>query len=161
MDNKYADTFREEGKELVNNLENTLLILEKEPNDIDSLHTIFRCLHTLKGSGAMFGFHSLASLAHELETAFVLLRDGITNIDKQLINLVFSSCDTFRIWLNLDPDIKMDNAMIALMDEISKWTLLHQQSQSLSVLADEKGTSQVLTYRIRFKPQENIFLIWR
>ena len=63
---EYGELFREEASELLEELEQALLALEKEPDNREVVHQIFRALHTIKGSGAMFGFDLLAGFAHEL-----------------------------------------------------------------------------------------------
>ena len=51
-----SDIFRQEASELLEKLEQALLDLERSPADHDLINTAFRALHTIKGSGAMFGF---------------------------------------------------------------------------------------------------------
>ena len=51
-----AQTYRQEAADLLEQLEQALLDLEHRPDDADLVNTAFRALHTIKGSGAMFGF---------------------------------------------------------------------------------------------------------
>ena len=51
-----AETFRNEVSELLDNLEQSLLDLNSKPGDQELVDSSFRALHTIKGSGAMFGF---------------------------------------------------------------------------------------------------------
>ena len=53
QDDANRQAYLEEARELLNDLEASLLELEKTPADTDLLHKIFRALHTIKGSGAM------------------------------------------------------------------------------------------------------------
>ena len=55
-----AQIYRQEAAELLAQLEQTLLDLEQAPADADLVNTAFRALHTIKGSGAMFGFDRVA-----------------------------------------------------------------------------------------------------
>ena len=71
-----ADTFRQEASELLEKLEAALLDLERSPADHDLINRAFRALHTIKGSGAMFGFDEVAAFAHEFESAFDRVRKG-------------------------------------------------------------------------------------
>ena len=57
------ETFRQEARELLESLEQSLLDLDQNPEDRDLVDTAFRALHTLKGSGAMFGFDEVADRA--------------------------------------------------------------------------------------------------
>ena len=70
------DTFREEADELLVDLEAAMLELEETPDDSDCVDRAFRAMHTIKGSGAMFGFDKLAAFTHHLENAFDLVRSG-------------------------------------------------------------------------------------
>jgi len=60
---------------------------------------IFRGLHTIKGSGAMFGFEKLASFTHNLETAFDEVRTGRLQIGAELIDLTLAALDQIRALL--------------------------------------------------------------
>lgn len=70
------DTFREEADELLVDLEAAMLELEETPDDSDCVDRAFRAMHTIKGTGAMFGFEKLAEFTHHLENAFDLVRVG-------------------------------------------------------------------------------------
>ena len=71
-----AEVFRQEASELFEVLEGALLDLGLRPDDRELVDTAFRALHTIKGSGAMFGYDKVASFTHEFETAFDLVRKG-------------------------------------------------------------------------------------
>ena len=73
---QYAAAYREEAGELLVELEATLLELEERPEDAELVGRAFRAMHTIKGSGSMFGFDEIASFTHELETAFDAVRNG-------------------------------------------------------------------------------------
>ncbi len=67
-------TFLQEAQELLEVLEQALLDLEHAPDDTDLIDSAFRALHTIKGSGAMFGFDAVAAFTHHVETAFDRVR---------------------------------------------------------------------------------------
>ncbi len=91
-----AQTFREEAAELLVQLEETLLNLEQAPGDRDLVDTAFRALHTLKGSGAMFGFDAAAAFTHHLENAFDLVRQGRLAVTSPLIGVGLAARDHIR-----------------------------------------------------------------
>ncbi|WP_264797949.1 Hpt domain-containing protein, partial [Acidocella aminolytica] len=68
--NEGIQIFRVEAQELLEQIEQGLLDLVHNPGDKELVATVFRALHTLKGSGAMFGFDALADFTHHCETAF-------------------------------------------------------------------------------------------
>jgi len=69
-DDKFKRAFLEEARDVVVELEAALLALNESPEDEDLVGRAFRALHTLKGSGAMFGFDEPAGFSHNLENAF-------------------------------------------------------------------------------------------
>ncbi len=90
------DTFRQEAQELLEQLEQALLDLEHRPDDGDLIDSAFRALHTIKGSGAMFGFDRVAGFTHHVENAFDLLRKGQITVTAELIALALAAKDQMR-----------------------------------------------------------------
>jgi len=88
-----TDTFRQEARELLEQLEQALLDLGQSPMDHDLVDSAFRALHTLKGSGAMFGFDAVAEFVHDFETAFDLVRKGMAPISDGLVSTALSAKD--------------------------------------------------------------------
>ena len=86
-------TFRQEARELLDQLEQVLLDLEDRPNDQSLVDSAFRALHTIKGSGAMFGFDAVAAFVHEFETAFDRVRRGKSETSPALIAVALASKD--------------------------------------------------------------------
>ena len=91
-----ADVYRQEAGELLDSLEGTLLDLEKTPANRDLIDTAFRALHTIKGSGAMFGFDRVAAFTHDFETAFDLVRKGKVAVTKDLLAIALDAKDHIR-----------------------------------------------------------------
>lgn len=88
-------TFRQEAFELLDSLEEILLDLEQatEADNRDLVDSAFRAMHTLKGSGAMFGFDEVAEFVHDFETAFDKVRKGEAPISQGLIAIALSAKD--------------------------------------------------------------------
>src|SRR6185369_8516270 len=96
----YKLAFQEEARELLGELESALLELNVRRDDRDVVGRVFRALHTIKGSGAMFGFDDIAAFSHGLETAFDLLRTGQLSATSDLINLTFAAGDQIKTMLD-------------------------------------------------------------
>lgn len=94
--NDPAQIFREEAADLLTELESTLLRLETRPADRDLLDTAFRALHTIKGSGSMFGFDAAAAFTHHLESAFDQMRTGRIAPNSALIGVALAAKDHIR-----------------------------------------------------------------
>lgn len=87
------DIFRAEAEGLVDSLEAALLALRDTPQDLELINKVFRDLHTLKGSGSMFGRDDIASFLHDFETAFEKVRDGSVLLDSPLIAISLEASD--------------------------------------------------------------------
>lgn len=87
MIDKHAEAFREEAYELLTDLEGSLLELEQSPDDAELIGKVFRVMHTIKGSGSMFGFDDIAEFTHGIETVYDRVRSGQIRVSKDLISL--------------------------------------------------------------------------
>ncbi|EME69553.1 CheA signal transduction histidine kinase [Paramagnetospirillum caucaseum] len=92
-----VETFRAEARELFEQLETTLLDIEADPSDKDLIDTAFRALHTIKGSGAMFGFDAASAFTHHVENAFDLVRKGKLAATKELVEVALAAKDHMRV----------------------------------------------------------------
>ena len=98
--NDIRDLFKEEARELLSELEASLLKVEESPEDKEPVNSVFRAMHTVKGSGAACGFTDIAKFAHEVETVLDLVRNGKVAVTKELINLTLSARDTILLMLD-------------------------------------------------------------
>lgn len=96
---QFKQSFREEGREVLSDLETALLELNESREDSELVARVFRGLHTLKGSGAMFGFDALAGFTHNLENAFDAVRNGKLAVSTELIDLTLNALDLMRTLL--------------------------------------------------------------
>src|SRR5580700_10708606 len=97
---QFKQSFREEAREILVELESALLELNENRDDPDVVGRIFRGLHTIKGSGSMFGFERLAEFTHDLETAFDAVRNGRLAITSELVDLTLSALDQIGAMLD-------------------------------------------------------------
>ena len=96
------DTYLYETNSLLEQLDSLVLAAEeKDSFSEDDINTIFRIMHTIKGSSAMMEYNSLMTIAHRVEDLFAIIRD--TSIDivpeskrPELFDLLFQSIDFFR-----------------------------------------------------------------
>ena len=86
-------TFRVEAGELLDQVEQGLLDLGHRLGDMALVNAVFRGLHTLKGSGAMFGFDALAAFTHHCESAFDRVRKGEVPATAELVSVILSARD--------------------------------------------------------------------
>jgi two-component system chemotaxis sensor kinase CheA len=164
MIEQHIVTYCEEANELLAELETSLLELEENPTDADLIGRVFRAMHTIKGSGAMFGFDEIATFTHEVETVFDLVRNGKLAVSNILLNLTLRARDHIKSLL--DASISGKSADRAEGDAIINGLRL------LVPALETKVASQVMrdvpapassddsrkTWRIRFKPNPEIFM---
>ncbi|MGG7518271.1 chemotaxis protein CheA [Allorhizobium undicola] len=91
-----VQVFRMEAAELFEQIESGLLDLLHDPSDQQQIDAVFRGLHTLKGSGAMFGFEALAAFTHHCESAFDKVRKSEAPASEELIAAVLAAQDHMK-----------------------------------------------------------------
>ncbi len=160
-------TYREEAGELLAELETSLLELEETPDDNELINRVFRAMHTIKGSGAMFGFDEIASFTHEVETVFDMVRNGKMAVTKRLLDLALKSRDHIIYLLSCplgeEVDRRDGNEIIAGLRHLVPQAEMPEQGPSevpvnclLTALVDEPADEY--TWRIRFRPAANILM---
>ncbi len=87
----FQNMFREEAADLLVELEESFLELEQDLSDIEIIDRVFRAMHTIKGSGSMFGFINASNFTHELETVFDKVRKGEVVVTSELIQIGLNS----------------------------------------------------------------------
>ncbi|HVN97189.1 MAG TPA: chemotaxis protein CheA [Syntrophorhabdaceae bacterium] len=157
MNDKHGEAFREEAYELLSELEGSLLELEETPSDPQLIGRVFRVMHTIKGSGAMFGFDDIAAFTHEIENVYDKVRSGELNITKQLIDLTLKSRDLIKLMLDGEAPEKtiLEETVAAFKTTTSPPT--PTGASPFSPL-HEMSSGESVTYRIRFEPAPGIFL---
>ncbi|PCG08642.1 chemotaxis protein CheA [Sphingomonas ginsenosidimutans] len=105
--------FRIEAGELLEQVEQGLLDLRDNLGDMGLVNAMFRGLHTLKGSGAMFGFDALAGFTHHCETAFDRVRKGDVRATPDLVDVILSAGDHMRALVEGDAPEAAGQAILA------------------------------------------------
>jgi two-component system chemotaxis sensor kinase CheA len=111
-----ADVFRLEAQDLIEQLEHSLLDLERDPTDTALVDSIFRSLHTLKGSGAMFGFDAAAAFTHHVESAFDQVRKGLAAASPALVAVALRARDHIRRLIEGETDVEGGEALLAELE---------------------------------------------
>lgn len=89
--------FYSEAYQLLADVENLILQLEKNPEDLELLNAAFRAIHTIKGSAGVFGFANITHFVHDLETVLDRVRNQELQFNSALGNLVLACCDQIHI----------------------------------------------------------------
>ena len=158
MIDKILETFREEIDELLVDLENSLLELEENPADTDAIDSVFRALHTIKGSSAMAGVEQISNFVHEIETAFELIRDGELQVTRDLINQTLAAKDLLKILAHsLDGTADVEPAELEAVVEWFRLILPDETTDTQTAADVELVVGGATTFRIRFRPSPDIF----
>ncbi len=162
-----SSVFLEEANELLDNLEEQLLTLEENPGDMETIGAVFRAMHTIKGSSAMFGFNAISEFTHEAESAMDQVRNGIVPVTNELIDLMLKSRDHIRFMLDAGQDItpEITQTSQTLILAFKTYVATHggvnskdedsipQNHPSQEPPKKEENSS---TYRIKFRPSKKI-----
>ena len=81
---QYLEIFIDETKEHLQSLNEQLLILEKEPDNEDTINEIFRAAHSLKGMAGTMGYKRMQQLTHDMENVFSEIRNGKMNVTSRV-----------------------------------------------------------------------------
>jgi chemotaxis protein histidine kinase CheA len=85
-----------ESTENLDRLDQEFVALEKDPTDRSRLASIFRTIHTIKGTCGFLGFRTLEAVAHVGESLLVKLRDGVFRLDGEITTALLRLVDAVR-----------------------------------------------------------------
>jgi two-component system, chemotaxis family, sensor kinase CheA len=158
---KFKKQFVNEIFELLESLENDLLQAEKMPGDPQLIDSIFRAMHTIKGTSAMYGCKNISDFTHHLESIYQNIRDKKESVDKNIIDVSLASLDHIRNMLN---DEKMEQPANVerndeLLTEITKYVgNINTEDNSIlkAPVADDK-LQKTQSWYILLRTDEQIF----
>lgn len=96
---QYLEIFIDETNEHLQSLNEQLLILEKEPDNTDTINEIFRAAHSLKGMAGTMGYKRMQRLTHDMENVFSEIRNGKMNVSAFLVDTLFQGLDALESYL--------------------------------------------------------------
>ncbi|MFH1239380.1 MAG: Hpt domain-containing protein, partial [bacterium] len=94
---QYREMFISEAQEHLQEMNKSLLELEKKPEDTELLNQIFRNSHTLKGMAATMGYDNITKLSHQMEDVLDKLRKGEMKVSGEIINVLFECFDSLQV----------------------------------------------------------------
>ncbi|BCG46501.1 Signal transduction histidine kinase CheA [Citrifermentans bremense] len=164
MQDNFIQAFKDEARELLADLEDALLEMEENPTDLGIVGRVFRTMHTIKGSGAMFGFDDIAGFTHNVETVYDLVRNGELGVSKELVTLSLEARDRILAMLEAaECGAAVDQGLNDRV--IEAFRALVPGGCAAGAPADahpaapapEPEEQEAVTYRIRFRPAPSIF----
>ena len=100
-DLELMNEFCNEGRDLLEQIESGVLVLETQPQHKDMLNQVFRAFHTFKGGAGFLGLTPVNHLAHELESLLDAARNGRIDITPRVIDLILTGGDAMRQFVDL------------------------------------------------------------
>lgn len=149
---QYLEIFIDESNEHLQSLSDQLMILEKEPENSDTINEIFRAAHSLKGMAGTMGYKRMQNLTHDMENVFSEVRNGNIKVTSDMCDVLFQCLDALENYVSNiqntqdegtddnEPIIKALNSFIGGNNEESKET--QPQTDASAVTAGE-GTSEL------------------
>ncbi|MFA5575827.1 MAG: chemotaxis protein CheA [Tissierellaceae bacterium] len=137
---QYINIFVEEAKEHLQNMNEVLLELEKNPSNLGLVNEIFRVAHTIKGMSGTMGFQNMANLTHEMENVLQAARSSDISISGEIIDILFECFDALDTSVNhvVDFGEEDDNTHRQLINRLSE--LLVEKKE----LSHEKNPLKVI-----------------
>lgn len=96
---QYLEIFIDETKEHLQTLNDQVLIMEQDPENVDTVNEIFRAAHSLKGMAGTMGFKRMQRLTHDLENVFSEIRNGKMSVTPDIVDIVFKCLDALEGYL--------------------------------------------------------------
>lgn len=152
---QFVPTFLEESFEGLDTMETCLL--ELQVGDVDTINTIFRAAHSIKGGSGTFGFDEVGHFTHQVETLLDLMRNGRIDVTPGLTALLLRSVDGVRNLLSAASEgLEIDRDRIA---EIERELIAAvSEPGSVTLDAEAKAVSSVppKAWRVHFKPESHL-----
>lgn len=155
-DDAIVKEFLVESYENLDRLDQDLVVLEKDPANRETLASIFRTIHTIKGTSGFLAFNRLEALTHVGENLLARLRDGVLALNPEITTALLAMVDAVRGMLKSIEEIgkegeRDDKDLIAtltrLLEPASKSAPAPQVSGPVAVpesTAQTAGTLRVL-----------------
>ena len=149
---QYLEIFIDESNEHLQSLSDQLMILEKEPENSDTINEIFRAAHSLKGMAGTMGYKRMQNLTHDMENVFSEVRNGNIKVTSDMCDVLFQCLDALENYVSNiqytqdegtddnEPIIKALNSFIGGNNEESKET---QPQTAASATTAGEGTSEL------------------
>ena len=159
---QFLDTFYEESFEGLDTMETELLGLNAGEADPESINTIFRAAHSIKGGSGTFGLMNVADFTHVLETLLDEMRDGRRDVTQPAVDLMLASVDVLREMLTaLRNSEDIDTARVAdvhdQLEALLKGDAVGAEGAAAEVDVAEVTKPSVQGWKITFKPLAHLF----
>lgn len=155
---QFFEVFFEESFEGLDTMEAELLNLVPGEEDLETINTIFRAAHSIKGGSGTFGFSSVADFTHVLETLLDQIRQGERELSTEHVNLLLKAVDCLRALLaalqgEQEPDLTEADLLKVQFEHVLG--MKNETHENKPQSCEEQTSSN--TYQIDFKPHHHLF----
>lgn len=116
--------FVEESHEAFDDIENDLLAIESNPDDKNIVNSVFRVMHTIKGTAGFLNLGEISKLSHKIESIFEMIRRNELTITADLIDTILPSIDLLKLMVfELQEDKKSEynlEATLHILEQIAE-----------------------------------------
>ena len=105
LDAEVMSFFAPEAHEYIETIEASLLKLEKDHADSETIHKLFRAAHTLKGSAFTVGFQCIGDLTHHVEDFMGAVREGKQRVTPEATDIIFKAVDVVKALMKRDASL--------------------------------------------------------
>jgi two-component system, chemotaxis family, sensor kinase CheA len=134
IDTEILQDYASEARELLDEMDNSLMRLEKEGSSPELLNNIFRAVHCIKGSAEYIGLERSSTLTHSVETLLDRLREGVLSIDPSIVDFLFRAKDL----------------ILTLIDEVAKE---HEEKTTISAMMEQLELFLTRSVGAEFEPK--------
>lgn len=155
---QFKQKYIEEVNDLLNDLEDTVLVLEQNPGSADGINQVFRVMHTIKGTAGMYDFKTVEKITHDVESIYGKIRDSSLSVSTEVLNVTLDGVDLIR---NL-----LKNGESSLQEEVAaffvKLAAVSSDSDGgemfspVGVADSGQAGGGFVTYYLLFEPEADI-----
>lgn len=136
---QYLDIFLEESIENLQTLNEGILELEKNAEDKETINSIFRVAHTLKGMAGSMGFTTISELTHKMENVLDQFRNDELKVTTDVITILFKCLDTLeKMVKNIQNGVNEEVDIHTILDELTRISVSGQQNEQQTIAKENK-----------------------
>jgi len=138
----FQDLYVQTAREYIKSLNDSLLKLEKDPQNNEAIEEIFRSSHSLKSQSAVMKYNNTAYLCHTIEDIFYEIRKKRMQLKPEIADLLFTAFDSLKKAINLIEKEKKDANHADIIENLKKLTGVKTEGAGKSIKVDEEKSIQ-------------------
>ena len=163
---RFKQTYFEECAELLDVVYGHLAALDEARADDETIHAVFRAVHSIKGGGGAFGFERLVTFTHAFETLLDLVRNDQLPLDAAILQLMLRGTDMVSDLIagartGQEPAQGAENEVLRALQAAANLPscdpTVHAPMTKTKVSSLDPGTAIPSRWRIRFVPHTSLY----